>query len=192
MNAGYMTDPVIFLIDTLASLYILALLLRFLLQWINAEFYNPIVQFLIKITHPLLRVLRRYIPPIGRIDTSSLLAMLALQMLADYSILLLRDLSTSFAALAVIGVTQLLSMTLNVYIFSIFARAVLSWFSPGHYTAATSLLYGLTEPLLRLCRQWLPAMAGFDLSPLVALIALQIAKMLALPPLQQLAGMLGG
>jgi len=69
---------------------------------------------------------------------------------------------------------------------------VLSWFSPGHYTAATSLLYGLTEPLLRLCRQWLPAMAGFDLSPLVALIALQIAKMLALPPLQQLAGMLGG
>lgn len=192
MSASYMTDPVIFLIDTLASLYILALMLRFLLQWIDAEFYNPIVQFLIKLTHPLLRVLRRYIPPIGRIDTSSLLAMLGLQMLADYSILLLRELSTSFGALAVIGITQLLSMLLNVYIFAIFARAVLSWFSPGYHTAASSLLYGLTEPLLRLCRRWLPAMAGFDLSPLVALIALQMTKMLVLPPLQQLAGMLGG
>ena len=81
MGANYMTDPVVFLIDTLFSLYILAVMLRFLLQWIRADFYNPVSQFLVKITHPPLRVLRRFIPSVGRVDSSSLLLALLLQIL---------------------------------------------------------------------------------------------------------------
>ena len=191
MGTNYMTDPIIFLIDTLFSLYILAVFLRFLLQWCNAEFYNPISQFLVKITHPPLKILRRFIPPIGKIDTSSIVLLFALQILADFSILILKGVSISFAALAILSVSQLLSLLINIFIFSVFARAILSWLSPGSFNAASSVLYSLTEPLLNLCRKLIPDLGGMDLSPLVALIGLQLAKMLLLPPLQQLTVLIG-
>lgn len=191
MDASYMSNPVIFLIDTVFSLYILAVFLRFLLQWSNAEFYNPISQFLVKITHPPLRLLRRFVPSIGKIDTSSLVLILALQMLADFSILMLKGLTISIGALIIISFSQLLNLLFNIFIFAIFARAILSWINPGAFDAASSILYSLTEPVLDTCRRFVPDIGGVDLSPLAALILLQLAKMVVLPPLQQLAGLIG-
>lgn len=191
MDSSYMTDPVIFIIDTLFSLYILAVMLRFLLQWAGAEFYNPISQFLVKATHPPLRILRRFVPPVGKIDTSSLVLVLALQMLADFSILMLKGVSIGIGALTILALTQLVSLLINVFIFAVFARALLSWLTPGTFNAASSILYSLTEPLLNVCRRFLPDLGGIDLSPLAALLLLQLAKMLILPPLHQLASLIG-
>jgi YggT family protein len=191
MSSTYMTDPMIFLIDTLFSLYILAVMLRFLLQWTNADFYNPVSQLLVKVTHPPLRVLRRFVPALGKIDSASLVLALLLQMTADFSILAIKGVLVSFAALLLLSLTQLISLLLNIFIFAIFARAILSWIDPAGYNAATSLLYSLTEPVLDLCRKIVPDMGGIDLSPLVGLVLLQLAKMMILPPLQQLAGLLG-
>ncbi len=191
MGSTYVTNPVIFLIDTLFSLYILAVVLRFLLQWTGAEYQNPISQFLVKITHPPLKFLRRYIPSIGKIDTSSVVFALLLQMAADYSILLLKSVPVGFGSLAILSFSQLISLLINIFIFAVIARAVLSWISPGAYNPATSILYSLTEPLLNACRRIIPDLGGMDLSPLIALLVLQLAKMLVLPPLQQLTVFLG-
>lgn len=191
MGTSYVTNPVIFLIDTLFSLYILAVVLRFLLQWTGAEYQNPISQFLVKITHPPLKFLRRYIPSIGKIDTSSVVFALLLQMAADYGILMLKGVSVSIGALAILSFTQLISLLINIFIFAVIARAILSWVSPGAYNPATSILYSLTEPLLNTCRRIIPDLGGLDLSPLIALLALQLTKMLFLPPLQQLTALLG-
>jgi YggT family protein len=191
MGSTYMTDPIIFLIDTLFSLYILAVLLRFLLQWCGADFYNPISQFLVKVTHPPLRILRRFVPSIGKIDTSSLILVLALQMLADFSILLLKGVTINIGALTILSITQLISLLINVFVFSVFARAILSWMNPGTFNAAVSILATLTEPLLDLCRKVIPNLGGMDLSPLAALLLLQLAKMVLLPPLHELAGLIG-
>ena len=191
MGSTYMTDPIIFLIDSLFSLYILAVLLRFLLQWCGADFYNPISQFLVKATHPPLRILRRFVPSIGKIDTSSLILMLSLQMLTDFSILLLKGVTINIGALAVVSLTQLISLLLNVLVFAVFARALLSWMNPGVFNAAASILATLTEPLLDLCRKIIPNLGGIDLSPLAALLLLQLAKMVLLPPLHELAGLIG-
>ena len=191
MGSTYMTDPIIFLIDSLFSLYILAVLLRFLLQWCGADFYNPISQFLVKATHPPLRILRRFVPSIGKIDTSSLVLMLSLQMLTDFSILLLKGVTINIGALAVVSLTQLISLLLNVLVFAVFARALLSWMNPGVFNAAASILATLTEPLLDLCRKIIPNLGGIDLSPLAALLLLQLAKMVLLPPLHELAGLIG-
>ena len=191
MGASYMTDPAIFLIDTLFSLYILAIVLRFLFQWTRADFYNPISQFLVKITHPPLKIIRRFVPAVGKIDTSSIVLALALQMLADFSILALKGVMVGFIALIILSFTQVLSLLINVFIFAVFARAILSWFDPGNYNAASSLLQSLTEPLLNMCRKVIPDLGGMDLSPLVALVVLQLAKMMILPPLNQLAAIIG-
>ncbi len=191
MDSSYMTDPAIFLIDSLLSLYILAVLLRFLLQWSSADFYNPISQFLVKATHPPLRLLRRYVPSIGKIDTSSLVLVFGLQMLADFSILLLKGVEISIGALTILSLTQLISLLINIFIYAVFARAILSWINPGTFNAASSILHSLTEPLLNLCRRIIPDLGGIDLSPLAALMFLQLAKMVLLPPLHQLANWIG-
>ena len=185
-----MTDPMVFLIDTVFSLYILAVMLRFLLQWTQADFYNPISQFLVKITHPPLRVMRRFIPSVGRIDTSSLTLALLLQILANFAILALKGVSISIVALTVLSFTDLLKMLLDIFVYAIFAGAILSWFAAGSYSGASSLLYSLTDPLLNVCRRVMPDFGGIDLSPLLALVLLQLAKMMILPPLHELAGLL--
>ena len=190
MDSSYLTNPVIFIIETLSSLYILAILLRFLLQWCGAAFYNPISQFLVKVTHPPLRILRRFVPPIGKIDTSSLLLILVLQILTNFTILLLKGLTISFGALAVISLTDLISLLINVFVFSVFARALLSWANPGAFSATNSILASLTEPLLNMARRFIPDLGGIDLSPLAVLLFLQLAKMVILPPLQQLASLI--
>lgn len=190
MSSNYMTDPLVFLIDTVLSLYILSVLLRFLLQWIRADFYNPVSQFLVKITHPPLRILRRFIPAVGRIDTSSLVLALILQSLANFLILTIKGLSISFIALLILSFSDILKMFIDIYVYAIFVGALLSWFAGGNYSAVSAILYSLTEPLLSICRRILPDMGGIDLSPLVGLLALQMAKMVILPPFQELVTLL--
>lgn len=186
-----MTDPLVFLINTLFSLYILAVLLRFLLQWVRADFYNPISQLLVKLSHWPLRLLRRYIPSIGRIDTASLVLALSLQMLANFSILAIKSISISFIALLLLSFSDILKMLLDIFVYAIFASAILSWFAAASYNTAASLLYSLTEPVLAVCRRLTPDLGGIDLSPLVALVLLQLVKMMILPPLEQLVSLLG-
>lgn len=190
MGMSYYTNPMVFLIDTAFSLYILVVMLRFLLQWVNAEFYNPISQFLVKVTHPLIRPLRRIIPSVGRIDTASFVLMVALQMLAGFLVFGIQGMPMGIGVLTVWSVAQLFNLLINVFVFAIIIRVILSWVNPSAYNATTSLLYSLTEPMLNVVQRVIPPISGIDLSPLVALIGLQVLKMVVLPPLQQLAALL--
>jgi YggT family protein len=187
MGSSYVTNPVEFLINTLFGLYILAIMLRFLLAAVRADFYNPISQFLVKVTNPPLLPLRRVLPSAGKLDTSALALMLVLQMLSFTLIALLRGGHISVGSLLLLSCAELISLFLNVLLFSILVQVIISWINPGTYNPAVSLLYSLTEPVLRPCRRLIPPLSGIDLSPLVALLAIQLAKMLVLPPLYALA-----
>lgn len=187
MGSSYVTNPVEFLINTLFGLYILAVMLRFLLAAVRADFYNPVSQFLVRVTNPVLQPLRRVIPSIGKLDTSAVVVMLALQMLSFVVIALLRGGQLSVPALLILSTAELIGLFLNVLLFSILVQVIISWVNPGTYNPAISLLYSLTEPVLRPCRRLIPPISGIDLSPLVALIAIQLIKMLLLPPLYALA-----
>jgi YggT family protein len=189
MNSTYMTDPVVFLINTLFTLYISAVLLRFLLQYFGADFYNPISQFLIKITHPPLKILRRFVPAVKKLDTASLVLAFVLQLMAYFFISLLKGISVGIAALAMFSLAELVELLLNIFVFAVFVRALLSWINPGDFNAASSILVSLTEPLLNICRKFIPDMGGIDLSPLIVLLLLQLAKMVLLPPLHSLASL---
>ncbi len=190
MSDSYFSGLGVFLIDTLVSLYVFALMLRFLLQWAEADFYNPISQFLVKLTHPPLRYLRRFIPSVRRIDSASLVLMLAVQMLSDYLVFTLQQISASPASLLLVALGQLLELLYNILFYSILISVVLSWVAPRGYNPAMKLLYDLTDPLLAFFRRFLPPMGGIDISPLLALVALQFAKMAIMPLLQQMIGAL--
>ena len=126
MNTNYMTDPAIFIIDSLFSLYILAVMLRFLLQWSRAEFYNPISQFLVKITNPVIVPLRRAIPGLFNIDIASVLLLLALKISELALVSLLIGQTWSIEGLLLLAVAELLGLLLNVFLFSILIQVVLS------------------------------------------------------------------
>jgi YggT family protein len=190
MDSGYWVQPAVFLIDTVFGLYLFALVLRFLFQWVNADYYNPICQFVVKITHPPLRQLRRIIPPIGRVDTSTLVLMLALQVLASYLVLKLEGVELNLAALTIFSASQLIELVLNILMFAVILTAVMSWIHASRHNPAVSLLHSITSPMLKWSRKLLPPMSGIDFSPLIPIIGIQLLKMLILPPIDHIARLL--
>lgn len=187
MGTSYLTNPLEFIIGTLISLYVLILMLRFLLAWVRADFYNPVSQFLVKVTNPLLIPLRRIIPSVGGIDMASIVLMLAVQMLGIALILLLRGSGIAPLTLLFLSLGELVDLSFKVFIYGIVIQAILSWISPGAYNPAVSLLHSLTEPVLRPARKLLPPISGLDLSPLVAILVLEVLRRLVVPLLMALA-----
>ncbi|MES9827359.1 MAG: YggT family protein [Candidatus Thiodiazotropha sp.] len=185
MGGSYLTDPIIFLIQTLFGLYILAVLLRFLLQLVRADFYNPISQFLVKVTNPPLKILRRIIPGVGGIDLSSLILAWLLKAIELFLIISLAGTGINLIAPFILAIPELVELFINIYLFGILIQVILSWVNPGSYNPATALLYSLTGPLMRPAQKILPPMGGIDLSPMLVMIGLILLKMLLLPPLRQ-------
>lgn len=186
MGGNYFTNPVIFLVQTAFSLYILAVMLRFLLQWVRADFYNPITQFLVKVTNPPLVPLRRILPGLGGVDLASIVLMLALAVLQVLAVYAIRGFVPGPVMLLSNGLAQLIELFLNIFLVTILIQVVLSWIAPNQFNPATILIHQLNEPLLRPLRRAIPAMGGLDLSPLVALLVIQLSKMILLPPLYSL------
>lgn len=188
---GYVNNAGLFLIDTLFGLYILVVLLRFLLQWLRADFHNPVSQFIITVTNPPLRTLRRFIPGIAGIDLSSVFLMLALSMIKSWLLFSMIGQPTTFQGLLVYAVGELLQLTVYVFIFTILIRVVLSWLAPHPgYNPALRLLYDLTEPLMAPARRLVPPIAMMDISPIVLFILLYLTLMLLVQPILDLGIML--
>ncbi len=188
MGNPYASDAATLLIQTLFGLYIIVVLLRFFLQLVRADFYNPISQFIVKATQPPLRPLRQVIPGFAGIDLAALVLMFLLQCIEIWLILALKNISPSFAGISVLAVAELIQLTIYLFFFSIIVQVVLSWVSPGTYNPLTALIFRLNEPLLSPARRLLPPFSGVDLSPLVVLIALQLALILIVRPIRDLAG----
>lgn len=189
MDSTYLTNPAVFLVQTLFGLYILVVMLRLLLQWARADFFNPVSQFIVKATHPLLRPMRRFIPPLGSLDTSSLLLAWLLKSLEILILLLILGASVSPLMALLWAVPALIQLTLNIFLFAIIIQAILSWINPDPYNPVVGLLYSLTRPVLEPFRRMLPDLGGIDLSPLVAIVAIYLLEMLLLPPLRAATAM---
>lgn len=168
----------IYLISTLTDIYVIAILLRLLLQWVKADFYNPLSQFLIKVTNPVLVPARRLIPSAGKLDTAAVVVMLLLELLQLVVINLLIETDYGFKFLLLFAVQKLLVALLLTYFVLIIARVIISWFANQSRHPLIPLIYQLTEPVLRPINKLLPAFGGVDLSPLVALIALRALLLL--------------
>ena len=166
-----------YIIEALASLYILVLLLRIWLPWLRADFRNPLAQGILRLTSPLVVPLRRIIPSFGRLDTATLLVAFAVQYAAVFLILLLYVAfeimsMPTIGAIALTSVVKLIMLSVNLFAFAILIRVVLSWVAPGMHNPATAIIGTLSEPVLRPLRRIIPPMGGFDLSPMLAIIGL--------------------
>lgn len=186
MNGNYLSNAGIFLVDFVFGLYILAVVLRFLLQYVRADFYNPLAQAIVTITNPPLKPLRRIVPAIRSLDTSSLVLMLGLQMICSLLIYLLLGVSPNIVGLLVTAIGELLQKIVYVFMFAIFIQVVVSWIAPSTYNPVLGIVDSLTTPIMRPARKLIPPMGGLDLSPMVAIVGLTLCLMLLVQPVKDI------
>ena len=170
-------NAVNFLITTVFDLYIMVVLLRIWLQAARADFYNPFSQFVVKATHPIVGPLRRILPPMGTLDTATLVLALLVAMLKLTVLALLSNGVISIPGLLIGSVLILLKEIFSLMFWVLILRAILSWVSQGN-NPIEMVMQQLTEPFLAPIRRILPPLGGLDLSVLVAIIALQFIQIL--------------
>ncbi|MGF6224674.1 YggT family protein [Pseudomonas frederiksbergensis] len=190
-----LNDAAIFIIKTLGSLYLLIVLLRFILQLVRANFYNPLCQFIVKATQPLLKPLRRVIPSMFGLDMSSLVLALIVQMVLIAVILLLKGFEVDLLLLVPWALIAVFSLFLSVLFYAMIISVILSWVAPGSHNPGAELVQQITEPVLAPFRRIIPNLGGLDISPIFAFIAIQLLQSWLIPRLAYYAlmpqGLLG-
>jgi YggT family protein len=188
MSGSYLTNPIVFLIQTIFGLYIALVAIRFLLQWARADFYNPISQFVVKLTSPVLRPLRQVIPGYAGMDLAALvLAWLLKSVELGLLVVILGVNASLFGALGW-AVPAVIQLFINIFLFAILIRVILSWVNPDPYNPAVSLLTRITDPIMRPAQRMIRPIGGIDLSPMVVIVGLILLEMLIIPPLKWLVG----
>jgi len=168
----------VFLISTLFNLYLMVVILRLWLQLVRADFYNPLSQFVVKATHPVVGPMRRIIPSLGRFDTATFVfaIIVSFAKLAALSFLFGSGLNNPLGVL-LLSVVDVIKEAFSLVFWVLILRAILSWVSQGQ-NPVEYVLHQLTEPFLAPIRKVLPPIGGLDLSVLVAIIALQFIQLL--------------
>ncbi|HEY6483041.1 MAG TPA: YggT family protein [Steroidobacteraceae bacterium] len=172
-------SALIFIFDTLLSLALFVFLARLLLQWVRADFRNPICQAIVRLTNPLILPLRRILPPIRKVDTASVFAVLLVAFVKVAVLLALEGSGLPDPLVWIrFAVIEIARTVLWTYFYAIFLYALLSLIAPGGYSPLQSVLATVCEPVLRPFRRLIPPLAGIDLSPLWAGIAIQAILLL--------------
>ena len=188
---GAINEIFAYVVQTFLSLYLIAMLLRFLLQVVRADFYNPICQFLVKVTNPLVIPLRRVIPAVAGIDVASLLLAFLLQIACIAALVFIK--LGGFPPIGILligGALGVVALLVNIYFFALLAMIILSWVAAGSRHPAIYLLYQITEPVMAPFRKVLPNMGGLDFSPILVFILINIIQ-IALRHTAAAAGVLG-
>jgi YggT family protein len=178
-----------FLIQTLGNLFVIAVLLRFMMQLFRVPFRNPFAQFIVVLTDFAVKPLRRVVPGLFGLDWACLVLALLVELGVVTAGYWLDDFPFALAGgkvwLVMLGlaVVRLLSLTVYMIIGLTLARAVLSWVNTN--TPLMPVIYELSEPFLRPLRRIVPMVANVDLTPMVLFILCQLVLMVPILALEQ-------
>lgn len=187
MSGGYLTDAGVFLVETFVGLAVILFLLRVLLQLVRANFFNPVCQFIAKATNPVLIPLKRLVPNWGRLDLAGVLVAWVLQAMELGLVVSMVGAAISLPALLGVSFVKVVDLVFLIFMFVIIVKIILSWVSPYGDNPVQPVLYQLSEPILGPIQRVLPTVGPLDFSPFLALVALQLARILIVGPLQDLA-----
>ena len=189
---GVFSEIIHYLVQTALGLFLFAVLLRLMLQLTRADFYNPVSQFVVRVTNPVLLPLRRLIPAIGRLDTASVVLAVGVQTIAIMaSLALMGYRPANLLVLLVWSLIGVASLVADLFFFAILGLIIFSWIAPNSHHPALALLHQLTEPVMGPFRRLLPAIGGLDLSPILVFVVINVLGKL-LSALAMQAGMPAG
>jgi len=174
LGIAVVSQIALFLVETIFSLYIGAVVVRLLLGFARANFNNPLSQFLVKVTNPPLVPMRRFIPSIGKIDTSAVVLAFVLTFIKISLLFLIIRGAIMFPESLLLAVGALIKTVIWVYIIALILQAVISWVGSAQGNPVSPLVHSLTDPIVRPIRRFVPLIGMMDLSPLVAILGLNI------------------
>ena len=183
---GYFANAGQILINFAFGAVIALLVLRVLLQWVHANFYNPVCQFLYKATNPVLMPLRKVIPAWRNVDVAAIVLAWLLTVLKLWLMYSLAGQDLGLLGLLVMALADLVDFVLMLYFGLILGQVLLSFISVERGNPIVPLIYQLTEPVLRPIRKRLPTLGGLDFSPMVAWLLIMLARVLIAAPLLDL------
>ncbi|MGY8844092.1 MAG: YggT family protein [Gammaproteobacteria bacterium] len=191
MENNYFSDATIYLANVVLGSYGFIIMIRLVLQLVEADFYNPICKAIHSITNPVLKPVRAFLPHFKRIDSASLLMVIVFEIIAVWVTLKLKSsMSPSLLGLIVLSLGSTLGEFVRIFTWSIIIQAFLSWIAPDPRNPIVSVLQSITAPILSKARTVLPSTPGVDFSPIIALVALQLTLMLIVNPLHDAGKML--
>lgn len=175
---GSFNQALAFLIETVVQLYLLAILLRLLLEMHHADWFNSVVQLLVQITDPVIRPLQRIMPRSRHVNLAAVTALYLIEVASLVALLALSGRAIDPGVVMLMAVMRLLRMLLTTYMVLIIISVILSWVGHSLRHPIIPLVYQLVEPVLAPIRRILPTLGGLDLSPLVAIIGIQFLMIL--------------
>jgi YggT family protein len=187
-----LTQVGLLVINTLVGLYLLLVVMRFLLQLVRADFYNPISQFIVKATNLPLIPMRKVIPGFGGIDIASLVLALLVQATAIVLILLLNGVQPPPLQVPIWAAIGIMSLLLKVYFWGLLITVIASWVAPNSYNPVLILINQILEPAMKPIRKILPDMGGIDISPIIMFLLIQVLEIMVVKGLAQASGMPAG
>ena len=166
-------EAIKYIVDTLLWLLTLAFLLRLLFQWVRADFRDPMADAIVRVTNWLILPLRRVLPPVGKVDTATVIAVVAVAC-SRTAILLLLDRAGFGDPLLFVRITlvSIVELILRIYLFALLLYWVTSFITPGGYAPGVRLLAQLCEPVLKPVRRLIPPIGQIDFSVLWVSIAI--------------------
>jgi YggT family protein len=166
-------EAIRYIVDTLLWLLTLAFVLRLLFQWVRADFRDPMADAIVRVTNWLILPLRRVLPPIGKVDTATVLAVLLCAAARTFIMSALAGaIFGDWVLLLRITVIELVDMVLRIYLFALLLYWLTSFVSPGSYAPGLRLLGQISEPVLRPVRRIIPPIGSVDFSVLWVSIAI--------------------
>lgn len=180
----------VFLVMTLVNLYLFIVVLRFILQFSQADFYNPISQAIAKATSPLVRPLQKVVRPMGRIDFASLIIAFFVKLVGIGLVFIIAGNGIPPAVNLILGaLTGVITTLLDIYFYALIGSIILSWVAPQSSHPGAMLVFQVTEPVLGPVRNILPSMGGLDLSPIFVFIGINVIEIMVLGTLGQMSAM---
>jgi YggT family protein len=174
---GSLNNALLFLINSIFDLYLFILAVRLILAWSRADYFNPITRVVIQVTQPVIAPLRRVIPNYARIEFSTLVFMIFLEIVKISVISLLVMGGAPVVAVIITALVEFTRLILNTFFYAILVHVIMSWVSPG-YSPLGQVLTQLSSPILRPCQRLIPPLGGLDLSPVIAMLGLQFVMIL--------------
>ena len=183
-NAG------VFLVMTLVNLYLFIVMMRFILQFSQADFYNPISQAIAKATSPLVNPLQKTLKPLGRVSIATLVIAFFVKVIGISLVFIIAGEGVPPAMNLILGaLTGVITTLLDIYFYALIGSIILSWVAPQSSHPGAMLIYQITEPVMSPVRNILPSMGGLDLSPIFVFIGINVLEIMLMGTLGQASGM---
>lgn len=174
-------DALLFLIQTIFDLYLFVLILRALLAFAGVHYFDPVTQLIIRCTDFIVKPLRRIIPNYRRIEISTLVIILSLELIKYCLIGFLNYHAVSVSGLLILSLADAFKLTLQTFLYAIILQVILSWVQPN--SPVNMLLYKINAPIMRPIQRVIPLIGGIDISPIPAMMLLQLLMIMIVNPL---------